>query len=52
MHHETSRRFCSNFYGELKTSDMVNNSIVSQHLDAVIFLNEINTRQASSITTG
>ena len=51
MHHETSRRFCSNFY-ELKTSDMVNNSIVSQHLDAVIFLNEINTRQASSITTG
>ena len=31
---------------------LVNNSIVSQHLDAVIFLNEINTRQASSITTG
>ena len=52
MHHETSRLFCSNFYREPKTFHMVNNSIVSQHLDAVIFLNEINTRQASSITTG
>ena len=34
MHHETSRRFCNNFHSELKTFDMVNNSIVTQYLNA------------------
>ena len=32
--HKNFRRFCTNFYGELKTVDMVNDSIVSQHLNA------------------
>ena len=32
--HKNFRRFCNNFYGELKTVDMVNDSTVSQHLNA------------------